>query len=109
MRWARVCSKHVLLLINENIDEWLVHALQVAKEWENDHVTIGAARNASAGAHAVARESVDPISTAVARSIGQAAATTHMVDHSLGAALYALKAVKHAGKSIEQEREWRNK
>jgi hypothetical protein len=32
-----------------------------------------------------------------------------MADHSVGAALYALKAVKHAGKSVEEEREWQNK
>jgi len=29
-----------------------------------------------------------------------------MADHALGAALYALKAVKSAGKSIEAERKW---
>ena len=60
---------------------------------------------ASLGAHAVARESFNPISIAVARSIGQAIATAHMADHSLGAAFYALKAVKHASKSTDEERE----
>ena len=108
MRWARVCSEHVLSLIDETIDERLVHALHVAKEWENDNVKVGAAMKASLGAHAVARESSNPTSIAVARSIGHAVATAHMADHSLGAALYALKAVKHAGKSIEDEREWQN-
>ena len=29
-----------------------------------------------------------------------------MADHALGVALYALKAVKSAGKSIEAERKW---
>jgi hypothetical protein len=63
---------------------------------------------ASAGAHAAARESVNPISIALARSIGQAVATAHMADHSLGAAIYALKAVKFADKSIDAERKWQN-
>ena len=27
MRWARKCSEHVLSLINENIDQRLIHAL----------------------------------------------------------------------------------
>ena len=45
---------------------------------------------------------------AVARSVGHAVATAHMADHSLGAALYALKAVKHAGKSVDAERKWQN-
>jgi Imm-5 like putative immunity protein len=31
-----------------------------------------------------------------------------MADHSLGSALYALKAVKNAGKSVEAERKWQN-
>jgi len=31
-----------------------------------------------------------------------------MADHSLGAALYALKAVKNACKSTEKERKWQN-
>ena len=63
---------------------------------------------ASIGCHAVARESTDLISIAVARSIGQAVATAHMADHSLGAAIYALKAVKFANKSIDAERKWQN-
>jgi len=44
----------------------------------------------------------------VARSVGHAAATSHMADHSLVAALYALKAVKNAGKSMDAERKWQN-
>jgi hypothetical protein len=109
MRWARECSEHVLPLIDEKIDKRLIHALNVAKEWENDNVSTGDAMKASLDAHAAARESSNPISIAVARSIGQAVATAHMADHSLGAALYALKAVKHAGKSINEEREWQIK
>jgi len=31
-----------------------------------------------------------------------------MADHSLGAALYALKAVKNSGKSVDVERKWQN-
>ena len=109
MRWARECSEHVLSLIDEKIDKrLLIHALYVAKEWEKEKVTVGEARNASVSAHAVARESSNPIVIAVARSIGHAVATAHMADHSLGAALYALKAVKNAGKSVDAERKWQN-
>jgi len=106
IRWARKCSEHVLPLIGENIDQRLIHALSVAKEWEKEKATVGEARKASVGAHAVARESSNPIIIAIARSIGHAVATAHMADHSLGAALYALKAVKNAGKSVEAERKW---
>lgn len=106
IRWARECSEHVWVLIDEYLDQRLVQALLVAKEWENGYATVGAAMKASLSAHAVARESSNPVLVAVARSVGHAVATAHMADHSMGAALYALKAVKHAGKSIDEEREW---
>ena len=109
MKWARECSEHVLPLIGEKIDERLIHALNVAKEWENGNVKTGVAMKASLGAHAAARESSDPVSTAVARSIRQAVATAHMADHSMGAALYGLIAMKLVGKSVEEEREWQIK
>lgn len=108
MRWARGCSEHVLSMIDDNIDQRLIKALYVAKEWEEEKAAVGEARNASVSAHALARESSNPIIIAVARSVGHAVATAHMVDHSLGAALYALKAVKSAGKSVDAERKWQN-
>ena len=109
IRWARECSEHVLSLIEEDIDERLLHALHVAKEWENGNATVGEARKASSNAHAVARESANPISIAVARSIGHTVATAHMADHSPGGALYALRAVGLTGKSIDEERSWQTK
>ena len=108
IRWARECSEHVLPLIGENIDKRLIYALYVAEKWEKEKATVGEARKASVSAHVVARESSNPIITAVARSIGHTVATPHMADHSLGAALYALKAVKNAGKSVEAERKWQS-
>ena len=104
--WARECSEHVLSLVIDDVDKRLVHALNVAKEWENGNAKVGEVMKASVSAHAAARENSDPISMAVARSIGHAVATAHMADHALGAALYALKAMSRAGKSVEKEREW---
>jgi hypothetical protein len=104
--WAGRCSEHVLSLIEKDIDNRLLYALHVAKEWETEKVKTGEAMIASQGAHAVARESSDPVIIAVARSVGHTVATAHMADHAPGAALYALKAVKLAGKSIEEERKW---
>jgi uncharacterized protein GlcG (DUF336 family) len=57
---------------------------------------------------AAAREASTPSAIAVARSVGHAVATAHMADHSLGAALYALKAAKSAGRSAEAERRWQD-
>jgi hypothetical protein len=108
IRWARECSEHVLSLINKNIDQRLFYALNVAKEWEQEKATVGKARKASLGAIAVANETSNEIVTTVARSIGHAVATAHMADHSIGAAEYALKAVKLSGKSFEIERKWQD-
>lgn len=108
MQWACACAEHVLPLIGEPIDVRLIQALNVAKEWKQGHASVGDARKASEMAHAAARGSSDPTAIAVARSIGQAVATVHMADHSLGAAWYALKAVKYAGKSVDAERKWQD-
>lgn len=109
MKWARKCSEHVLPLPGKNVDDRLTAALDIARKWENEKVPTGEAMKASRSAHAAARDYTDPVSIAVARSIGHCVATAHMADHSLGAALYALKAIKSAGKSIDKERAWQNK
>jgi hypothetical protein len=109
IRWARQCTGHVIPLIEGAIDYRITHALLIAEEWETGRATTGDAMKASVDAHAAARASSDPVMVAVARSAGQAVATAHMADHSLGAALYALKATKNAGKSVETEKTWQIK
>jgi hypothetical protein len=108
MKWANQCSNHVLHLFGEKIDERLVNALSVAKEWEFGEATVGDARKAALQAIAVANESSNPVAVSVARSVGHAVATAHMADHSIDAALYALKAVNSAGNSVEKEKKWQN-
>lgn len=108
IKWACDCSEHVMYLLDEKIDIPLKNALNVAKTWGQGNSSVGEARKASVAAHAVARESSNPTAIAVARSVGHAVATAHMADHSLGAAWYALKAVKHAYKSIDSERKWQD-
>jgi hypothetical protein len=108
IQWACDCAEHVLPLFGKKIDERLKNALYVAKEWKQGNASVGDARKASVGAHALARESSNPTAIAVARSVGHVVATAHMADHSLGAAWYALKAVKNAGKSIDAERKWQD-
>ena len=106
--WACDCAENVLHLFGEITDERLKNALLIAQEWAQGNASTGDAMKSSVAAHAVARESSHPTSIAVARSVGHAAATAHMADHSLGAALYALKAVKNAGKSPDAERRWQD-
>lgn len=106
-KWARECAEHILLMIDKkDIDHRLMEALQVSKAWESNQASTGQAMKASLNAHAVARETIEPLLKAIARSVGQAAATAHMADHSLGGAFYALKAVRAANKNVEKERDW---
>jgi hypothetical protein len=108
MQWACTCAENALSLLGEKADDRLHNALIIAKAWIQGNATVGAARNGSAKSIAVANESSNPITVAVARAIGHAVATAHMADHSLGAALYALRAAKLAGKSTDAERKWQN-
>ena len=108
MQWGCDCTEHVLSLFGKEIDMRLKNAIIVAKEWIKGNASVGDARDASLEAHSAARESSNPTSVAVARSVGHAVAIAHMADHSLGAALYALKAVQSAGKSVDDERIWQN-
>jgi len=109
IKWACDCAENVSLLFGGIIDARLTKALLVAKAWAEENATVGEARKASLNAIAVANESLNPISTAVARAIGHAAATAHMADHSIIAAEYALKAIKLANKSVDAERNWQDK
>lgn len=70
---------------------------------------MGDARKAAYGIIALTKELTDATTVFVARSAGQAVATAHMADHSLGAAWYALKAVQSVGNSVEAELMWQNK
>lgn len=109
IKWAYVCVNHVLLLFGAELDERLQTALKVAEEWGNGKASVGDARNASVEAHAVARECTNPVSVAIARAIGHTVATAHMADHSLGGALFSLKAINLAGQSVSDERKWQIK
>jgi hypothetical protein len=108
IQWACDCAEHVLHLFGETIDERLNNALKVAKDWKQGNASVSDARKAAVSAHGVAREASNQTAIAVALSVGHAVATAHMADHSLGAAWYALKAVKHSGRSIDAESRWQD-
>jgi hypothetical protein len=108
IKWAYDCAEHVLFLFGEPIDKRLKNALNAAKGWKQGNASVGDARKASLGAIAAANEIANKTAIAVARSVGHAVATAHMADHSLKAALYALKATKNAGRPIDEERKWQD-
>ena len=109
MAWAVRCAEHVLPYYCQPTDSCLSNALNVAKDWAHNKGSVGDARKAAYGIIALTKELIDPTTVLVARSVGQAVATAHMADHSLGAAWYALKAVQSVGNSVEAEFIWQNK
>lgn len=106
MEWSCSCVEHVMELYGLPVNDRILDALRVGRGWTNGQTSVGEARKASVNLLALARELTDPVQTAVVRAAGHAVATAHMADHSLGGALYALKAVNCAGKSMEEERDW---
>ena len=109
MHWACSCAEHVLQLYGDTVDLRLTHALKVAEKWRQEKASVGEARRSVFAVLELARDLSNPVAIAVARSVGHAVSTAHMADHSLGAALYALKAIKIAGESVEAEQEWQIK
>jgi hypothetical protein len=108
MLWACDCAEHVFSLSGSPVDERLLNAITLGRKWAEGCIKAGEVIKASRMLHSSARNLPDPIKTAVCRAAGHAAATAHMADHSIGAALYALKAVKLSGMSVEKERAWQN-
>ncbi len=106
MKWAISCFQRVLPYYGPELDEPINHAIQVARGWCSGAFSTGDAINASRKLHTFAREIGDPVAQAVVRSVGQGVATAHMADHCMGAALYAQRAIKLAGKCYEEERKW---
>jgi hypothetical protein len=84
MAWAVRCAEHVLPYYCQPIDPRLSNALKIAKDWSMGKAFVGDAMKAARSIIVLARELSDPTAVLVARSVGQAVATAHMADHSLG-------------------------
>ena len=96
--WAADCAEHVLPLFAAKYpeDDRPNRAIEVARAWSRGDASVGEARKAAVAAHAAARSACDAAAREAARSAGHAVATAHMADHELGAAAYAIKAVRLA-------------
>jgi hypothetical protein len=101
--WAADCAEHVLALFTDKYpeDERPRRAIETARAWARGEATVGEAREAALAAHAAARSVSDVVASEVARAAGHAVATAHMADHELGAAMYAIKAVRLAAPPSE--------
>jgi len=102
--WAADCAEHVLPLFEAVMphDDRPRRAIELARAWTRGEVTMTQARTAAGHANAAARDLSFPARYA-AYAAGQAAAVAHVAAHQLGAAAYAIRAVRAAAPAGESE------
>jgi hypothetical protein len=95
--WAASCAEHVLDLFESARpeDPRPRRAIEQARAWARGETTMSQARTAGGHAMAVAADLSGPARHA-AYAAGQAAVVAHVAAHELGAAAYAIKAVRAA-------------
>jgi len=95
--WAADCAEHVLHFFEEiqPEDERPRRAIEQVRAWVRGEVTMTQSRTAAGHAMGAARE-LSGAARNAAYSAGQAAAVAHVAAHELGAAAYAIKAVRAA-------------
>ena len=99
--WAANCAERVLPFFEEKCpnDARPRRAIDALQEWiRTDRFRMKTIREASLAAHAAAKTVKEDDAIFAAHSAGQAVGTAHVNTHSLGAALYAIRAVAtHTG------------
>jgi hypothetical protein len=95
--WAADCAEHVLDCFSSQYsdDDRPRRAIEQARAWSRGEISMTQARQAAYAAHDAAKVATGAAREA-ARAAGHAAATAHMADHELGAAAYAIRAVRAA-------------
>jgi len=95
--WAADCAQHVLHHFEgaRPDDDRPRRAIELGRAWARGDVTWEQARTAAFGANAAARE-LRGAAREAAYAAGQAGAVGHVAAHELGAAAYAIRAVRAA-------------
>jgi thymidine phosphorylase len=97
--WAAACAEHVLQLFESVRPDDLRprEAIEHARAWTRGEATMMAAR--AAGGHAMgAARDLRGAARFAAYAAGQAGVVAHVAAHELGAAAYAIKAVRAAAR-----------
>ncbi len=106
--WAAACAEHVLDLFESARpeDPRPRTAIEAARAWVRGELPMMAAR--AAGGHAMgAARDLRGAPRHAAYAAGQAGAVAHVAAHELGAAAYAIKAVRAAAPKDQREAEGR--
>ena len=107
--WAADCAEHVLdyFCSQYSDDDRPRRAIEQARAWSRGEISMTQARQAAYAAHAAAKMANDAAREA-ARAAGHAVATAHMADHELGAAAYAIRAVRAASPADRRDEAGQN-
>ena len=102
--WAADCAQHVLHFFEQAQpgDVRPRRAIEQTHAWVRGEITMTQARKAAFAANAAARE-VSGAAKEAAHAAGQAVAVAHVAAHELGAAAYAIRAVRAAAPENERE------
>jgi hypothetical protein len=102
--WAADCAEHVLHLFEEARpeDERPRRAIDLGRAWARGEVPWAEARAAAGHANAAARD-LRGAARHAAYAAAQAAAVGHVAAHELGAAAYAIRAVRAAAPDEDAE------
>jgi hypothetical protein len=100
--WAADCAEHVLPLFEQERpgDERPRRAIELGRGWARGEVRMMDARASAGHANAAARDLAGAARHA-AYAAGQAAAVGHVAAHELGAAAYAIRAVRAAVPEVD--------
>lgn len=111
--WAADCAEHVLPYFEEECpkDNRPRKAVEAARAWVDNEITVSEARDAAFAAHTAARDTNQAAAREAARAAGHAAATAHVDDHAPHAATYSVKAATavaptDADTATTEERNW---
>ncbi len=98
--WAADCAQHVLHLFEamQPNDERPRRAIEAARAWAQGTITMSQSKAAGGHVMAAARN-LKGASRFAAYAAGQAGVVAHVAAHELGAAAYAIKAVRETAPS----------
>ena len=102
--WAATCAEHVLHLFEsaQPFDPRPRQAIEAARAWTRGELTMMETR--ALGGHAMgAARDLHGSARFAAYAAGQAAVVAHVAAHELGAAAYAIKAIRAAAPEREEQ------
>jgi hypothetical protein len=106
MKWAIHCVVHLFPLLNNNINEKIIEAINIGNNWIIGQVKTGEAIKTAREIIKYIKTLDNKLEVAITRDAGHAVSTAHMADHAMGPVKYGLDAIKIIKKKKKKEIEW---